>query len=147
VAGKRSAGTGHVYEKWGSYYGRWRRTDGRLLNRKIGQIRTLGERDGLTRGQAERQFRRMQEAEEQTPRSVSRAELATVEQVADSLRGKLALAGARRAYLQCCESMQRVHIAPRLGTVAISEVKTADVEALAARCFARAAPRRQFATS
>jgi integrase len=131
VAARRSAGTGHVYEKWGSYYGRWRTTDGRLLNRKVGQIRTPGERDGLTRPQAERQFRRMQEAEEHTSRPLPGAELPTVEQVADSLRGKLALAGARRAYLQCCESVQRVHIAPRLGTVAVSEVKTADVETLA----------------
>jgi integrase len=120
-----------VYEKWGSYYGRWRATDGRLLNRKIGEIRTPGERDGLTRTQAERHFRRMQEAEETTPRPAARADLPTVGQIADSLRGKLGLAGARRAYLECCESMQRVHIAPRLGALTISEVKTADVEALA----------------
>ncbi len=50
---RRSAGTGHVYEKWGSYYGRWRTMDGRLLNRKVGKVRSVGERDGLTRTQAE----------------------------------------------------------------------------------------------
>jgi integrase len=131
MAQRRSSGTGHVYEKWGSYYARWRTPDGRLLNRKIGRVRALGERDGLTRTQAERQFRRMQEAEEHTPRPVSRADVPTVEMVAGSLRRKLALAGCRRAYLECCESMQRVHLAPRLGTLAVSEVKTADVEALA----------------
>ncbi|MGO9321173.1 MAG: hypothetical protein ACLQBY_10290, partial [Solirubrobacteraceae bacterium] len=53
------AGTGHVYEKWGSYYGRWRTSDGRLLNRKVGKVRSVGERDGLTRTQAEREFRRL----------------------------------------------------------------------------------------
>jgi len=31
VSGKRNAGAGHLYEKYGSYYGRWRTLDGRLL--------------------------------------------------------------------------------------------------------------------
>jgi len=68
VSGKRPAGAGHIYGKWGRYYGRWRTLDGRLLNRKIGSVRTPGRRDGLTRAQAEREFRRLQEAEERTPR-------------------------------------------------------------------------------
>jgi hypothetical protein len=36
---RRGHGTGHQYEKHGSYYGRWRTHDGRLLNRLIGPIR------------------------------------------------------------------------------------------------------------
>jgi integrase len=120
-----------LYEKWGSYYGRWRTSDGRLLNRKVGPVRTPGERDGLTRIQAERQFRRMQEAEEHTPRPTHRDEAPTVEQASESLRRKLQLAGARRSYLQNCESMQRVHVAPRLGGMAVTAVRTADVEGLA----------------
>jgi hypothetical protein len=120
-----------LYKKWGSYYGRWRTSDGRLLNRKVGPARTPGERDGLTRTQAEREFRRMQEAEEHTPRPTRRDEAPTVEQASESLRSKLELAGARRSYLQNCESMQRVHVAPRLGKMALKEVTTADVEALA----------------
>ena len=60
--GKRSRGTGHLYEKWGSYYGRWRTLDGRFLNRLIGPVRTPGSSDGLTRAQAEREFRHLQDA-------------------------------------------------------------------------------------
>jgi integrase len=129
---KRDYGTGHLYVKSGAYYGRWRTPDGRLLNRKIGQLRTPGERNGLTRAQAERAFRRLQDAEERVPRQVRGAEVSTVGEVADSLRQKLSLSGARRSYLEGCESMQRVHIEPRLGSSRVNQVTSADVEALAA---------------
>src|SRR6266536_205097 len=36
VATKRSYGTGQLYEKHGSYYGRWWTLDGRQPNRRIG---------------------------------------------------------------------------------------------------------------
>jgi integrase len=128
---KRSRGTGHLYEKWGSYYGRWRSIDGRWLNRVIGPVRAPGSGEGLTRSQAERAFRRLQDAEERTPRPVRGAVVPSVDEVTDSLRQKLQLRGARRSYLEGCESMQRVHISPRFGTRAVTEVKTAHVEALA----------------
>jgi integrase len=131
MSAKRTSGTGHLYEKSGSYYGRWRTLDGRLLNRKIGRVRTPGARDGLTRPQAEREFRRLQDAEERAPRPVPGAVIPTVDEVADSLRQKLAVSGARRSYREGCESMQRVHISPRLGSLAVSDVTTAHVEALA----------------
>jgi integrase len=132
VGRRRTHGTGHLYEKHDSYYGRWRTGDGRLLNRKVGKVRSVGERDGLTRTQAEREFRRLQEREEQTPRPRHDAEIPTVDTVADSLRQKLALSGARRSYRENCASMQRVHISPRLGAIRVTDVTTADVERLAA---------------
>ena len=47
---KRDYGTGHLYVKQGSYFGRWRAPDGRLVNRKIGPVRAAGARGGgLTR--------------------------------------------------------------------------------------------------
>jgi len=131
VSGKRTAGAGHLYEKCGSYYGRWRTLDGRLLNRKVGPVRTPGTRDGLTRAQAEREFRRLQDAEERAPRPVRGADTPTVSEVGDSLRQQLAVSGARRSYLEGCESMQRVHIAPHLGAKAVTEVTSAHVQALA----------------
>jgi hypothetical protein len=54
---KRSYGTGELYEKHGAYYGRWRTSDERKLNRKVGLVRMPGSSDGLTRAQAERAFR------------------------------------------------------------------------------------------
>ena len=56
---KRSHGSGHIYIKWGSYYRRWRGVDGRLINKKIGKVRKRGEKDGITRADAERGLRRL----------------------------------------------------------------------------------------
>ena len=128
---KRGRGTGHLYEKWGSYYGRWRTLDGRFLNRRVGPVRTPGESDGLTRSQAEREFRRIQDAEERRPRPVRGAVVPTVDEIVDSLRQKLRLSGARPSYLEGCESMQRVHISPQFGSSPITDVTTAQIEALA----------------
>jgi hypothetical protein len=60
---KRSHGSGHLYVKHGSYYGRWRGADGRFVNKKIGSVRRRGEKDGITRAEAERGLRRLVEAE------------------------------------------------------------------------------------
>jgi integrase len=128
---------GHLYEKAGTYYGRWRTPDGRQLNRKVGLVRTTGERDGLTRAQAEREFRRMQEAEERTPRRVRGAHVPTVDEVATSLRKQLELRGMSNRYRDNCERMQRVHIAPRMGDRKASEVSTQEVEDLAGAMIKR----------
>jgi site-specific recombinase XerD len=52
--------------------------------------------------------------------------------VTDSLRRRLAVQGARKSYLQNCESMQRVHISPRRGSTPVDRVTIADVETVAA---------------
>jgi integrase len=127
----RTRGTGHLYEKHGSYYGRWRTLDGRLVNRLIGPIRSRGSNDGLTRAQAERAFRRLQDSEERAPRPVRGMVVPTVDEVTDALRKKLRLRGSRRSYLEGCESMQRVHISPSFGAMLVTDVRTAHVEALA----------------
>jgi integrase len=128
---KRIAGTGHVYEKWGSYYGRWRAPDGRLLNRKIGRVRTPGERDGFTRTQAERQFRRLLEDEAHSPRPAPGAHVPSLDEVATSLRQQLELRGTSKSYRENCEYMQRVHISPSIGDRRVTDVGRGDVEALA----------------
>jgi integrase len=128
---KRTYGTGHLYEKSGSYYGRWRTGDGRQLNRKVGPVRDVGETDGLTRAQAEREFRRLQDAEERSPKPVRGVRRPTVDEVGDSLRQALRIGGARPSYLEGCESMQRVHISPHVGGLAIDDLTTAHVETLA----------------
>lgn len=127
---KRSYGTGQLYEKHGAYYGRWRTRDGRKLNRRIGPVRAPGSREGLTRSQAERAFGRLQQEEEgRAPVAAYRS--ATVREAADSLRRNLALEGARKSYLAGCRSMQHVQVDPRLGTSALTDVSSADVEAMA----------------
>lgn len=86
---------------------------------------------GLTRTEAERLFRKLQETEERRPVSRGR-ERRTVDEVADSLRRRLAVEGARESYLQICESMQRVHVSSRLGGKPVDSVTVADIETVAA---------------
>lgn len=128
---KRGYGTGQLYTKHGAYYGRWRTLDGRKLNRRIGAVRDENATGGLTRTEAERQFRKLQEAEERRPIRAG-VERHTLDEVIDSLRRRLAVEGARKSYLQNCESMQRVHISPRLGEKPVDRVTIADVETVAA---------------
>jgi hypothetical protein len=40
----------------------------------------------------------------------------------------------RPRYLQNCESMQRVHISPRLGDKPVDRATVADVQTVAAKC-------------
>src|SRR4051812_344746 len=116
---RRTHGTGHLWEQNGVYYGRWRASDGRNLNRRIGPKRRSGSRDGLTKTQAERKLRSMQEDEERRPRPARDDARHTVDEAATSLRRQLALQGARKSYLEGCESMQRVHVRPTLGDRAL----------------------------
>jgi integrase len=131
MTSKRVYGTGHLYEASGSYYGRWRTANGRRLNRKIGRVRSQGSSDGLTRAQAERAFRQLQEAEEQTPSGARDAPEVTVSTAASSLHRAKSLEGARKSYLENLESMQRVHVEPGIGATPLEDVSTADIEALA----------------
>jgi integrase len=126
---RRAYGTGQLHEKHGAWYGRWRTGDGRRLNRRLGPVRTQGEADGLTRREAEREFRRVQEQEERnpTPRAAGRH---TVREASESRRQKLVITGASRSYLKGCESMERLHIIPSLGDKTLQKVTRQDVERL-----------------
>ena len=127
---KRSYGTGQLHIKQGAWYGRWRTSDGRRLNRRLGPVREPGGATGLTRREVERVFRKAREAEELTPRPLLSGRV-TVDEAADSLRRKLAMRGSRTSYLEGCESMQRVHIVPGLDDALLAAVERKDVEALA----------------
>jgi integrase len=127
---KRSYGTGQLYVKQGSWYGRWRTSGGRRLNRRLGRARTASAAGGLTRAEAERAFRKAREREEVAPRPVV-ARRITIDGAADSLRRALAVRGSRRSYLENCESMQRVHIGPAFDGTPIGKIDREAVERLA----------------
>ena len=129
---KRSYGTGTLYIKHGAYYGRWRTLDGRRLNRRLGPVRTVGSKCGLTRAEAEKAFQRVRAEEELRPSPAVAAARTTLSEAAASLRQELELEGARLSYLRNCESMQRVHLDPRLGDRPLGRITTPDVERLAA---------------
>jgi len=104
--------------------------DGRNLNRLSGPVRTPGSSDGLSRAQAERAFRSLQDAEQRAPRRPRSVIVPTVDGLADSLRQKFCVRGPRRSYLEGCDSTQHVYISPRFGAKPASDVTTAHLEAL-----------------
>ena len=144
---KRGYGTGSLYEKSGSYYGRWRTATVGYLNRKVGAVRTPASSEGLTRSQAERQFRKLQEAEELTPRPSASARSLTVDELASSLRERLELRGVRKSYSENCEYMQRVHVTPLLGDRKAAELDRGDIEAFGRACSSESYHQRACATS
>jgi hypothetical protein len=83
----RQHGTGRIYVKYGSYYGRWRTPAGRYVNRRLGKVRGRGEKDGLSRREADRLLRRLMEADQGRPQPEAQAR--TVDAVADVLRQRL----------------------------------------------------------
>ena len=110
--GKRNYGTGHVYIKWGSYYGRWRTLDRRLVNRKLGKVRPVGQRSGgLTRVQAEREMARKREEEDRALRAAPGAEIPTVDEIADCASAQAADPRARAGTGECPETTVEVEAA------------------------------------
>lgn len=128
-ASRRSYGTGALFVYPGArgaetWYGQWR-VGRRLLKRKIGPKRQTGSTDGLTRTQAERQLRRMMEAElEVTP-----PDRVTVELAGQRYLRHLTSLGRRRSTLMEYESYLRVHLAPFFGGLVLDRVTEDDVRA------------------
>jgi hypothetical protein len=136
----RTYGSGRLYVKSGAYYARWRAPDGRYFNRRLGKVRARGESEGLTRKEAERAIRRLMELESVRPRPTTEERSRTVDDVADELRERLAIEGARLSYRQNCESMQRIHISPAIGRRRSRPSRARPSSASAARCSAAARP-------
>jgi len=129
VSARRSYGTGQLFRKHGAWYGRWRTSDGRRLNRRVGAVRTPAQADGLTRAEAEKTFRKIQDREESRPRKVE-AVRHTVADAFGELRRRLVIKGCSPNYLSDCDSVMRVHIGPALGMKRLANVQREDVERL-----------------
>ena len=117
TSARRAYGTGRLYTKRDAWYGHWRTSDDWRLSRRVGPVRSVGEADGLTRREAERQFRRMQDDdEERRPTPVVRH---TVDDAAGALRQKLGLVGSSRSHLRfrARQWIQTLRAAPRRGAL------------------------------
>jgi integrase len=134
---KRPHGAGRLYVEWGSYYGRWRMPDGRYLNRRIGAVRQRGSAEGLTKSQAEAALRRLVEQESRRRPPAVAERVRSVDEVIDIVRDRLVIQGARKSYQENCESMQRIHISPAIGSRRIDDVTRDDVERLARSILGR----------
>jgi integrase len=109
----------------------------RYVNRRLGKVRGRGEKEGLSRREADRLLRRLMEAERVRPAPSIEERRRTVDDAADVLRDRLLIQGARLSYRQNCESMQRVHISPVLGKRWVETVTPEDVERLGRAMLAK----------
>jgi len=126
---RRSYGTGSLVvrrDKRGreSWYGRVR-VDGRQVKQRVGPKRQAGERDGLTRRQAEARLRRLIEEIERRPTIVERL---TIEDVGQRYVQHLTAMGRRPSTLQDYESCLRVHLSPFFGDLPLEKIARSDVE-------------------
>jgi integrase len=131
MAARRSYGSGSLFvredaagrEAW---YGKWR-ANGRQVKRKVGAKRSGGDRDGLTRPQAESELRRLM-AEVTTTRPAG--ERLSVGEVAARYLLDLERRGRKRTTLMAVELAVRVHLGPFFGERAMDSVRPEDVEGL-----------------
>jgi integrase len=121
---RRPYGTGTLYTKAGSWYGRWR-AGGRRINRKLGPVREPGTRDGLTRPQAEGELRRRIEAESATVAAHARV---TVSEAGRRLIDHLEAVGRKPTTITVYRSLLRTHIDRHLGARELDHVKPEHVE-------------------
>jgi integrase len=109
-----------------SWIGSWYGADGRKIRRKVGPVRTPGERDGLTKAQAEERLRRMRDAER--PVRSSQLERVTMAQAGEELRRRLEVRGRKKSHKMTVESDLRKHIAPFFGSRDLAKVEPEDIE-------------------
>lgn len=129
MAGRRSYGSGSLFVHRGSWYGRWYVGTDRV-KRKLGPVRRPGERDGLTRAEAEREMRRRMEAE--APSGATGGWL-TLEDAGTRLIDHLETLGRKPTTLAVYRSLLRTHLVPHLGTSTLDRIEPPDVERLMAR--------------
>jgi integrase len=121
---RRGYGTGSLRVIGRSWVGSWYAPDGRKLMRKVGPARTAGERDGLTKSQAEERFRKMRDAER--PRQAS--ERVTMAAAGEELRRRLEIRGRKKSHRLTVASDLRNHITPFFAGKELGRIEPRDVE-------------------
>lgn len=124
--GRARYGSGHVYEKHGSWYGRWR-VDGRNVNRRLGRVRPPGSREGLTKRMAERELRSVIDDPEPAARGT------TVKDLGGDLVTRLVSKGNKRSAIEAVESHVRIHLVPFFDDTPIEDIEPGDLERLMAK--------------
>ena len=120
---RRTHGTGSLIIKSGAYYGKFR-VDGRQVLRKLGPVRPLGTRDGLTKTQAEGQLRKLM-SETTVPPVTERI---TVTEAAEQLIEHLEAMGRKPSTIRSYRCLKRVQIDPRIGNRSVAQLRPQDVE-------------------
>jgi integrase len=125
AAGRRAYGTGSLQLVGGSWVGLWRAPDGRRIKRRLGKARTPGERDGLTKVQAEEAFRRLRAEEVALAHRVERV---TMLEAGEALSARLAVRGRKKSHRLTVGSDLRNHIVPFFAGKELSRITARDIE-------------------
>jgi integrase len=131
---RRARGTGEVFSKDGTWYGRFY-VRGKRVKRSLGPMRQPGTREGLTKAQAEARLREKMVAEASAPPPVK--ERMTVGDVGERLIRQLAVKGRKDSTTQNYASYLNVHLNPHFGDQPISEIEVEDVEDFIEACLQR----------
>lgn len=131
MSARRAYGTGTLYARDGSWYGRWRAPGGARPHRRIGAVRGSGGREGLTRKQAERELRRLMDTAHAVARSPDRP-IPTVVEMGELLLERLRARGRKKATLEAVASHLRVHICAFFDGRLVDAVDERDLEAFMA---------------
>src|ERR1700677_2033542 len=121
---RRGYGTGSLRVEGRSWIGSWYGPDGRKIRRKVGPARTPGERDGLTKAQAEERFRKMRDADRPPPRG----ERVTVLEAGEELSRRLEMRGRKKSHRLTVASDLRNHIVPFFADRELDRIEPAGIE-------------------
>jgi integrase len=106
-----------------TWYGQWR-VGAKLVKRRLGPKRRPGERTGLTKAQAERELRRLIDAEV----AVAAQSRLDVGEAGERYLAHLRAMGRKRSTLMDYESTLRVHLTPFFGATPLQRIEPRDVE-------------------
>jgi len=121
---RRGYGTGSLRVVGRSWIGSWYGPDGRKIRRKVGPARTPGERDGLTKAQAEARLRKMRE-EERPPAS---PESVTMLEAGEELSRRLEMRGRKKSHRLTVKSDLKNHIVPFFAGKELGKIEPRDIE-------------------
>jgi integrase len=102
----------------------WYGDDGRRIQRKVGDVRIPGVREGLTKAQAEREFRRLRHAEQPHPVGARM----TVEDAGRELSRRLELRGRKKSHRLTVASDLRNNLSPFFAAKTLDRITPEDVE-------------------
>lgn len=134
--GRRDYGTGSLRIVGRSWVGSWYGPDGKKIQRKVGQARTPGERDGLTKAQAEKRLRELRASV--SPPLNKRA---TIADAGTELRRRLEVRGRKKSHRLTVASDLRNHIEPFFGEKEMSQIEPRDIERYIAAKLSTLAPK------
>lgn len=123
---KRNYGTGGLRQIGGSWYGTWRDSDGRKIQRKVGAVRTAGRADGITKPDAEKKLARMII---ESGTQIALEDRVTMEVAGREYCRRLAVNKDRKKSYKLTQTADlRNHIAPFFGTKTLEKVTPGDIE-------------------